>query len=454
MFRLRRITGVLLLVLALAFVVYPLGKTTWYLGTDGGLRSAGPSKYAFNLHASLSGRLPGYVDERIASGVAKTVKLSEITATESPVYGAYFYLLATENLQALWEKDRTLASRAPKETGADAIEASVRIILDPGHASWVKKYWGDDYLKEPNCFYRMLVIGSLSAHHHLTGKTDHVAFMKQLCDGLAAFIDASPTGLVDDYPGQCFPADVVAAIGMIRRADPGREAWARKAFHRVLANFPGELPPYMAISETGEARGPSRGCTNGFFFSYARELDPVVADALYQKQVDGFWLDDGWAGGWREFSRESGAPAFYFDADSGPVLWGFGTGATGLGIGTARIHGDHTRAGMLGAEMLTAGVPLPGGSLLLPRLVSDMKHAPHFAETAILHQMSLTGGGEGSIGIDGERAGLPWIVWCILGGEVILALMLGGIVKWLLFPKRRKGVPPPLPQGTGAAGSK
>ncbi|MEK7953448.1 hypothetical protein [Luteolibacter soli] len=435
-----RTLALLILIPTLAFVVFPFAKTSWYLLTDRGLRSAVPSTFAFNLHASLSRRLPGYVDRRIASGIAESVRSNQITATESPVYGAFFYLLATENLQAQWEKDPSLAKRPPKETGKNAIEACARIILDPGHASWVKNYWGDDYLDDPNCFYRMLVIGSLAAHHHLTGKTEHLPFLKQLTDDLAADIDASAHGLVDDYPGQCFPADVVAGIAMIKRADTSRSAWAKHAFQRVMANFAGDLPPYMATIESGEAWGPSRGCTNGFFFSYARDLDPVAADALYQKLVSDFWQVDSLAAGWREFSRGSKQPDFYIDADSGPVIWGFGTGATGLGIGSTRLHGDHEKAGMLGAEMIAGSIPLPDGSLLLPRLVSDVEHAPHFAETAILHQLSLNGGSEPV-----KRSPLTGIVWLILGFEFIFSVLLLRLVRWLFKKARPKLICPPLP---------
>ncbi len=428
---LRRSTGFLLLVLTLAFVVYPLGKTSWYLFTDQGLRSAAPSKFAFNLHASLSRRLPGYVDERIRSGIAETLHVGQITATESPVYGAFFYLVATENLQAQWEEDPRLAKHAPKETGAEAIEACARIILDPGHAHWVKHYWGDDYLDDPNCFYRMLVIGSLSAHHRLTGKMEHLAFLKRLTDDLAVDIDASPSGLVDDYPDQCFPADVVAGISMILRADPERGAWAKNAFRRAMANFPGELPPYMAIAGDGQPLGPSRGCTNGFFFSYARELDPAAAHVLYQKQVEDFWQTGIFAAGWREFAKNSKQSDWYFDPDSGPVIWGFGTGATGLGIGMTRLHGDHEKAGMLGAEMITGSFPMLDGSLLLPRLVSDIEHAPHFAETVILHQLSLSGG-DGA----GKRASLPAVVWLILGGELLFGVLLLRLSRHCLMSKK------------------
>lgn len=432
--RLRQIVGILIAILAVAFVFYPFGKSSWYLVTDKGLRSAGPSSYAFNLHASLSRRLPGYVDERIRSGVAETLSITQITPTESPLYGAFFYLVATENLQALWEKDPSLAKRAPKETGAEAMEACVRIITDPGHAHWVKSYWGEDYLEEPNCFYRYLMVGALGAHHRVTGKSDHLELLRKVADDLAADIDASPSGLIDDYPGQCFPADVLAAITMIQRADPERGEWAKKAFHKMMANFPGELPPYMALSGSGSATAPSRGCTNGFFFSYARSIDPSAADALYEELVDQFWQVGRLAAGWREFPRGSKHPDSYFDPDSGPVIWGFGTGATGLGIGTARIHGDHLRAGMLGAEMIAGSFPMPDGSLLLPRLVSDLTHAPHFAETAILHQLSLTGDGAAP----GTRAPLPGAVWLILGLELLFGVLLLRLAKHLISPRAKR----------------
>ena len=427
----RKIFGILILLLAAAFIAFPFGKTVWILTTDRGLRSAEPNKFAYDLHSSLSRRLPGYVDRRIKSGVAGTLSVTQITATESPVYGAFFYLLATENLQTEWEKNPALSKREPKEVGAAAIESSVRIILDRGHAHFVRTYWGDDYLGDPNCFFRTLVIGSLSAHHKLTGKTEHLPLLNDLLDDLATDIDASPTGLIDDYPGQCFPCDVVACIAMIQRADPSREAWAKAAFLRLTQTHLGNLPPYMADADTGLPQGPSRGCTNGYYFSFAREIEPETAEVLYRKWVEDFWQEGHWAAGWREFSRRSAHPERYIDPDSGPVLWGYGTGATGLGIGATRLHSDHYRAGILGAEMIAGSIPMIDGSLLLPRLVSDTEHAPHFAELVILHQLSLSSNSP-------APAKLPRLtraVWLILGVEAFLLILLCWIARRLLRKK-------------------
>ena len=420
----RRASGVLLLLSTLVFVAVPFATSVWYLTRDQGLRSAGPSDLSFTLHRSLSARLPDYIDRRIASGKATTLGPSQITATEWPVYGAFFYLLATENLQNAWEKDNTLASHPPREFGAQAIEASVRIMLDEGHAHWVKGYWGDDYLDDPNCFYRMLMIGSLTAHHNLTGSTINLPLLRRIANDLADDIDASNYGLIDDYPRQCFPADVAVAIAMIRHADTAlgtdRREWSENALTRLLDNFDHGLPPYTAREVCGKVLTPSRGCTNGFFFSFVHDIDSTAADRLYADYVDQFWQETRLSRGWREFSKSQAGirdGSFYMDPDSGPVIGNFGTSATGLGLGAARKHGDHRRAGQLGAELIATALPLPGGRLLIPSLVGDKEHAPHFPEIVIMHQLSI------SDGSSEVAAPLPPVVWVVLGIELILSVL-------------------------------
>lgn len=435
----RRVTGGIYLILTLGLVAWPFFTTVWFLNLDSGLRCAKPSLFAFSLHRSLSSKLPGYINRRIESKVATTLDRTQITATESPVYGAFFYLQATERLQKQWFRDPSLSSRAPAVTGALAIDASLRIMLDPNHAHWVRDYWGEDYLTQPNCFYRMLLIGCLTSHYNLTGRPDHLPLLRTVVTDLVADLDSSPVGLIDDYPGQCFPCDVACCIAMIERAaralGEDRSAWARQAFERLSRLYPDRLPPYTADAASGRALTPSRGCTNGFFFTYSPYLAPEFSKQWYPVLVREFWQENLLAAGWREFSKQGNAPQFGFDPDSGPVLAGFGTSATGLGLGCTRAHGDHRRAGLLGAEMIAASIPLPGGTLLLPRLVSDLEHAPYFAEISILHQLSL-------LPADATTAAtspvpLPPCVWYLLGFEAaVLAVMLFLCMR-LLLPKSR-----------------
>ena len=128
--------------------------------------------------------------------------------------------MATENLQQTWEKDPSFSRIAPRYYARDAVEAATDLVLDTSQAAWVKKHWGEDrYLATENVFYRMLIISAMTAHHNLTGSDKHLPLLRQQVTGLANELDASPHGLLDDYPGQCYPTDVVAAIAAIRRAD-------------------------------------------------------------------------------------------------------------------------------------------------------------------------------------------------------------------------------------------
>ncbi len=436
----RRITGTAYLAVTLVFVAFPFFYTIYRLVSDDGLRGAAPSEFAFSLHGSLSDRLPAYIDERIESNVASTLSVHQITATEWPVYVAFFYLQATERLQKQWEADRSLASEAPAVSGSEAIEASVRIMLDHGHSHWVRTYWGDDYLEDENGFYRMLLIGCLTSHHNLTGSEEHFELLRKVTNDLAGDLDVSRHGLIDDYPGQCFPCDVASAIAMVERAaavlGDDRSEWASVAFQRMMKNFPSGLPPYMANPVDGSATALSRGCTNGFFFTYSMQLSPDDSPGWYQNYVSEFWQQKAFAGGWREFSNTDDGSEFYFDPDSGPVLFGFGTGATGLGLGCARVHGDDHRAGILGAELIAASLPMPNGTLLIPRLVSDREHAPYFAEIAILHQLSMVP--PSLMNHEAQRVPIPWLVWIILMVQGLLMLGLVWLSVRLMVPKHRR----------------
>ncbi|MCX6868530.1 MAG: hypothetical protein NTV46_20445 [Verrucomicrobia bacterium] len=122
------------------------------------------------------------------------------------------------------------------------------------------------------------------------------------------------------------------------------------------------------------------------------------------------------------------------------MIGGFGTGATGLGLGCARVHGDHRRAGMLGAEMIATSVPLPGDTLLVPRLVSDREHAPYFAEQVILHQLSML---PMQPPVPAPRAPLPLVVWLILAFETMLLGLLLRLCAHLILPAKPPPPPPP-----------
>src|ERR1035438_3345766 len=127
--------------------------------------------------------------------------------------------LGAESLQAEWEQGHSPYTVAPKVYAHGAIEAATRLVIDPKQANWGKLHWGKKYLKTENIFYRMLVIAAPTSHARFTGDQEFLPVLKDQVDSLSAELDASHHGLLDDYPGQSYPGDVLTAIAMIHRAD-------------------------------------------------------------------------------------------------------------------------------------------------------------------------------------------------------------------------------------------
>jgi hypothetical protein len=74
--------------------------------------------------------------------------------------------------------------------------------------------------------------------------------------------------------------------------------------------------------------------------------------------------------------------------DAGPVVGGYGVGASAFGIGAARVMGRADHAYQLAAEGLVASWPLPDGTLLVPRILSNIADAPYLGEAATLFALT------------------------------------------------------------------
>lgn len=365
---------------------------------DPGLRSGEIPAFAFRRHEALTRSYLPWARERVASGRAKQLGTQDISGTEWPIFSSVFYLWATEALQEAWEKNPSLAPTMPKSYAGDAIEAAAALVADPNHAAWVKEYWGNDYLHREDLFYRMLLISGLTSYQKLSGKDTYTALLRDQVESLARELDKSPYGLLDDYPGQCYPIDILPAIAAIRRADSvlgtDHSAFADRAlraFQDTRLDPQTGLPAYMADSQTGQGIGPARGVGLSFMLTWAPELWPQTAKDWYQRYETDFWQQDGLLAGFREFSKDDPLPGFLLlDVDAGPVIAGYSTGASAFGIGAARVNGHMEQAYLLGAQALAASWPLPDGTLLMPRLLSNLSDAPYVGEAAMLFSFTRT----------------------------------------------------------------
>jgi len=443
------VNAVLLIVLAFYFFFSPALIIIRNLNDPGLISGDTPPRFAYGWHRSLSKKYEKWARERVASGTAADMSIQDISGTEWPVFGTVFYLWATESLQDAWEKDPSLSQVAPVEYARGAIDASAALVNDPSHAGWVRMHWGDDYLSQENLFYRMLLISGLTSYQNLTDDDRYESLLREQTESLANELDQSPYGLLDDYPGQCYPVDILPAIAAIHRADEmlgtDHSEFVQKAIRAFQGNAVDELtglPTYIADPRTGQGYGPARGVGITFMLIWAPHLWENESRKWYANYDRHFW-QRGWAAaGFREFSKELSGGEWFIDVDAGPVMGGYGTAASAFGIGAARTHGRFDQAYPLSAEALAAAWPLPDGTLLGPRMFSNLSDAPHVGETALLFSFTRQPIVKGGTPADGY---VPAAVYF----GILFCLVCGGVLLWravFLIKRWRKLAEIPIPQ--------
>ncbi len=418
---------VILISLSFYFFIIPFCMMIYYLA-DPNLKDDGIPRLALHSHRSLSPKYEKWACERVVSGYAKELSVGDIAGTEWPLFGSVFYLLATESLQEAWEKDKSQSSTAPKIYAAGAIEAAVELVADPGHASWVKVHWGQNYLHRENVFYRMLLISALTSYEKLLGDGKYISILRDQVETLSKELDESPYGLLDDYPGQCYPTDIVAAIAAIKRADAvlgtDHSGFVRRSVRAFQGQFVDStgLPPYEADSVNGII-GKARGCSSQWITVWTPKLWPDYSKQLYENFEKHFWQKRWTAVGFREYPKNHFNSEWYFDVDSGPVIAGFGAAASAFGIGAARANGRFDHAYPLTTEAIVLSWPLPGGTLGCPRILSNMTHAPYLGEAALLFSLTRMPNQNAKI-TPGNQ--LPFFVYLMLAAY----LGIGTVIIW------------------------
>jgi len=428
----------ILAALALWFFIIPGFLVLHYIN-DPALKGPGIPKIAWDLHKRLTPRYEKWARARVASGVAAHLQLYDVPSTEWPIFGSVYYLWATENLQAAWEKDHTLSRQAPRDYARATIDAATDLILDPAHHTWVKQHWGKDYLHTENVFFRTLIIAGLTARENLLKDGRHLDLLRDQVETLAADLDASPFGLLNDYPDECYPVDVFAAVACIRRADAvlgtdHRAFVAReiRAFEGRMLDERGLLPYFVDNPFTGKHSKPSRGIGNSYILIFAPELYPEQAKTWYVQYEKHFWQERMFAAGFREYPKDIPNQDWFFDVDSGPVIDGYSPAGNAYAVAATRANGRFDQGYPIAAQVIAATWPRPDGTLLGGRILSDSVHAPHLGEANLLFLLTQQPAPGVEIKTGGHLPGLVYVAFLFFFGIGVatLAAAAYGIRKW------------------------
>ncbi len=424
--RLVTVNGVVAVALTAYFLVAPPVRSAISL-TDAALRGPGVPAFAWRLHERLAPRYAAWASARVEAKRAADDN-ADVAGTEWPLFGSVFYLWAIENLQADWAAGSHDGHLEPKVVAHDAIVAASELVVDPSQATWVRHHWGPNYLHEQNVFYRMLLIAALTSRAKLLNDGAHLDLLRDQVESLAAELDASPHGMLADYPGETYPGDVMAAVMCIRRADAvlgtDHAAFAARAERAFTGHTLTELglPPFRANQDTGEPLQPARGSGNSYVTLLAPELWPGTARAWFDTYDAHFFQARWLAVGFREYAATVGAPEWFVEVDAGPVLAGHGISASAFGVGAARRNGRFDRAFPLAAEMIATSWELPSGTLFGPAFLSNAIDAPMLGEAAVLWLLTVPS----APGFPVQQGGaLPPFVLVVLLGPALLGLAHG-----------------------------
>ncbi len=413
--------GFTLLFLSCAFFLYP-AATTVRAVTSSEIRStAQPPSLASDFEATAA-RYRTWATEYLESQRAAAVDSEHVPLTEWPMFGSVFFLVAAEELS----KERA----APFDgTTREAIDLAATVIAHPTTATWVKTKWGSAYLERENVFYRVLLLMGLSSYETLTGDRRYAPVLRAQSAGLTHELLAAPHHLADDYPGECYPNDVLWAVAAVKRASAlgyGSRQDADRLARRLVAvlngpaRAPQGLPAFRVDATTAQPMQPARGSGNSGILSMVGELDTEVATEWFARYVEHYWKD-GWVSGFRETPWGMDG---YEDVDSGPQLFGVGSVATGLGIGAARSVGRYDYAVPLAMETVAGSWPTPFGLLLPGALGWASADGWCFGELALHFSMTRPNTAGRVVPYQG---GVPAMVWVL----VAIWLTFAGAFGWL-----------------------
>ena len=65
----------------------------------------------------------------------------------------------------------------------------------------------------------MLYISAICSHHRLTGSGEHLQILEDMVSAVVEDLKAAKHGLLEDYPDECYPADVMVALLAVKKAD-------------------------------------------------------------------------------------------------------------------------------------------------------------------------------------------------------------------------------------------
>jgi hypothetical protein len=195
-------------------------------------------------------------------------------------------------------------------------------------------------------------------------ETPHATLHDRLTDGLQSRLFRSPNGLIETYPGETWPPDVAVVAGSIglhakatgRDVGQDMERWAER-FSKCAVHPSGYLVQRVKSGTCTPLDAP-RGSGTALASYVIGFAHPELSRKLHGALVEHGRITLLGFGGLREYAEGFRGAG---DVNAGPIVLGASVGATGFGLGAARMNGDRDLYRDLYRSAHLFGIPVESG---------------------------------------------------------------------------------------------
>ncbi|MBA2662847.1 MAG: hypothetical protein H0U74_11160 [Bradymonadaceae bacterium] len=206
----------------------------------------------------------------------------------------------------------------------------------------------------------------LGIHRHVSSSKEHDTLHRRLSRHLSAMSLADGDFHARSYASFAsgkWPADQAVTLASLHLYDRIHRTSLSKA---PIRGWLGEMAKrtdaahglhHSALFKTLWYAEIPRGCGLSWTILYMAQFAPGEAGELYERYRSAYGSDVLGFGGFREWPPGA---KHGFDVDSGPIIFGIGMAATGLGLGPARMFGDGASYAAIMRSATVFGAPSRG----------------------------------------------------------------------------------------------
>lgn len=255
------------------------------------------------------------------------------------------YLMSGLGLvQSAWEHPEL------RERHTALVRLAVEKLLSPEVRAFDTQEWNEDAIEtlaegtNGHAAYLGYLNLLLACQKMIDPESPASALHDQISDALERRLRASPIGLLQTYPGECYPVDNAPGIASLALRDRFRQGSVRPRIQlwldRYLTSWRDRVSGllYQAVnSQTGNPEDKPRGSGTSLSVYFLSFADSSISTQLHQAALKE--LSAGGLGftAMREYRRGVDGKG---DVDSGPLLLGLSISSTGFSLAGCRQQGD------------------------------------------------------------------------------------------------------------------